>query len=41
MMKIELVSLRNSEKINATIVNSYSEEINLPIIQKYPETEKE
>lgn len=29
-----LINLRNSEKVNATIANSYSKDINLPIIQK-------
>lgn len=37
----ELINLRNSEKVNATIVNSYSKEINLPIIQKISKNGKE
>lgn len=32
--KRELINLRNSEKINGTLINSYSEEIDLPLIQK-------
>ncbi len=37
----KLINLRNSEKINATIVNVYSEEIDLPIIQKISRNGKE
>lgn len=32
--KHELINLRNSKPVHATIINSYSEEIDLPIIQK-------